>query len=184
MTFAKRELSTCHAAYFARFAIFMGTVLTFIGGLVRCISSFPGLGEHIDKEIQYWLCLLGQALVGMGNPMAVSVPTKISQHWFKESQRTFATIALAMSLPLGIVLGQGITPLYVKYKADVPTMNWIWFIPAAVTLGIFLLGVRTSKPPTPPSKSSEVDQESIPYLKRLALSNISCAALPNFPCAE
>ena len=51
---------------------------------------------------------MGQALTGMGNPMAVSVPTKVSQHWFRESQRTFATIILAMSLPLGIVLGQGI----------------------------------------------------------------------------
>jgi hypothetical protein len=38
----------------------------------------------------------------------------VSQHWFPESQRTVATIALAMSLPLGIVLGQGFTPLFVK----------------------------------------------------------------------
>jgi hypothetical protein len=38
----------------------------------------------------------------------------VSQNWFPESQRTLATIALAMSLPLGIVLGQGGTPLFVK----------------------------------------------------------------------
>ena len=54
---------------------------------------------------QYWFVFMGQALIGMGNPMAVSVPTKVSQHWFRESQRTFATIILAMSQPLGIVLG-------------------------------------------------------------------------------
>ena len=53
------------------------------------------------------LVFVGQALTGIGNPMAVSVPTKVSQNWFRESQRTFATICLAMSLPLGIVLGQG-----------------------------------------------------------------------------
>ena len=55
---------------------------------------------------QYWFVFIGQALIGMGNPMAVSVPTKVSQHWFRESQRTFATIILAMSQPLGIVLGK------------------------------------------------------------------------------
>ena len=45
-------------------------------------------------------------------------------------------------------------------------MNYIWFVPAALTLLMFIFGVRTSKPPTPPNKSAEVDQESIPYFKR------------------
>ena len=80
-----------------RTAIFLGTILTFVGGLVRALGSI----ESIDKNTQFWLSFLGQAFTGMGNPMAVSVPTKVSQHWFKESQRTFATISLAMSLPLG-----------------------------------------------------------------------------------
>ena len=126
----------------------------------------------------------------MGNPMAVSVPTKVSQHWFvyifcqlfvyiylftysvclhlrfSEGQRTFATIALAMSLPLGIVLGQGLTPLFVDEPKDIKMMNIIWFIPAALTQIMFLFTVRTSKPPTPPNKSAEVDQESIPYITR------------------
>ena len=128
----------------------------------------------------------------MGNPMAVSVPTKVSQHWFvknllsavylytyyifvysiclhfrfSEGQRTFATIVLAMSLPLGIVLGQGLTPLFVDQPKDIKMMNIIWFIPAALTQIMFLFCVRTSKPPTPPNKSAEVDQESIPYITR------------------
>ena len=80
--------------------------------------------------LMYRNYVTGQSLTGIGNPMAVSVPTKVSQHWFRESQRTFATIVLAMSLPLGIVLGQGVTPLFVKEGDDVITMNWVWFIPA------------------------------------------------------
>ena len=134
--------------------------------MIRGISSFPGIGEHIDFDAQYWMCFVGQALTGAGNPMAVSVPTKVSQHWFRESQRTFATIVLAMSLPLGIVLGQGITPLFVKHQDDIPTMNWVWFIPALLTQVLFVFAVRTSKPPTPPSKSAQYDQEGIPYLTR------------------
>ena len=96
------------------------------------------------------MVFVGQALTGMGNPMAVSVPTKVSQHWFKEGQRTFATIMLAMSLPLGIVLGQGVTPLFVKKAEDVITMNWVWWIPSILTLILCIFGVTRSKPPTPP----------------------------------
>ena len=47
-------------------------------GLVRALGSI----ESIEKNTQFWISLVGQALTGMGNPMAVSVPTKVSQHWF------------------------------------------------------------------------------------------------------
>ena len=65
----------------------------------------------------------------MGNPLAVSLPTKVShqdcgvlkspfflqvsQNWFPVSERLLATGVLAMSLPLGIVCGQGISPQFV-----------------------------------------------------------------------
>ena len=134
----------------------MGSFWTFLGGFIRALSSFPGIGDQIDVEAQYWMSFVGQALTGMGNPVAVSVPTKVSQHWFKESERTFATIALAMSLPLGIVCGQGLTPVFVKEAENVPTMNWVWFIPAALTMILCIFAVRSNKPPTPPSRSAEI----------------------------
>ena len=152
-----------------RSALFLGSFWTFLGGLIRALSSFPGIGEHIDVEAQYWICFVGQALTGMGNPVAVSVPTKVSQHWFKERERTFATIALAMSLPLGIVFGQGISPLFVKEPEDIRTMNWVWFIPAALTIVLWGFAVRSSKPPTPPSRSAEMEQERLPYMTRMKL---------------
>ena len=56
-----------------RMAIFIGTFLTFMGGLVRTIGSIQSIE---DKNTQYWMSFVGQSLTGMGNPMAVSVPTK------------------------------------------------------------------------------------------------------------
>ena len=38
---------------------------------------------------------------------------KVSQNWFPVSERLLATGVLAMSLPLGIVCGQGISPQFV-----------------------------------------------------------------------
>jgi hypothetical protein len=59
-------------------------------------------------------------MTGLACPFISGVPTKISQHWFPDSQvphlsyssqsallqRTMATSLLGMSYPLGIVLGQ------------------------------------------------------------------------------
>lgn len=147
-----------------RLAVHIGAILTALGGLMRAISSFPG--TDIDLKTQYWMVFIGQALTGLGNPMAVSVPTKVSQHWFGESQRTFATIFLAMSLPLGIVLGQGVTPTFVKEASDVATMNWVWSIPALLTLILCILLVRSSKPPSPPSPSAD-QVDNMPYIKKM-----------------
>ena len=49
---------------------------------MRVNSMFPPLRtlgniQSIeDKNTQYWMSFVGQSLTGMGNPMAVSVPTK------------------------------------------------------------------------------------------------------------
>ena len=108
------------------------------------------------QTLQFVLSVTGQALTGMGNPLAVSVPTKVSQSWFPESERLLATGVLAMSLPLGIVLGQLGSPLMVKCPDDIPLMNIIWLIPSKITMVFCIAFIRTSYPPTPPSKSAEL----------------------------
>ena len=40
-------------------AVYAGVLLTFSGGLVRAISSFPGIGDHIDRDVQYWMAFAG-----------------------------------------------------------------------------------------------------------------------------
>ena len=57
--------------------ILLGCSLTFLGGLVRAISTMPGLTNSMSQDTQFWLSVVGQALTGMGNPLAVSVPTKV-----------------------------------------------------------------------------------------------------------
>ena len=66
-----------------------------------------------------------------------------------------ATTLLGLSYPLGIVLGQGVTPALVQHPSDIPFMNIGFFVPAMLgtILGIFL--VKNNLPPTPPSASEE-----------------------------
>jgi len=133
----------------------IGAYLTGIGGLLCCLSTFPGLNQNIPKYTQYWMATVGQGITGVACPFISGVPTKISQHWFPDRQRTMATTLLGMSYPLGIVLGQGVTPALVQHPSDIPYMNIAFFVPALLgtILGIFL--VKQNLPPTPPSASEE-----------------------------
>lgn len=99
--------------------------------------------------------------------------TQVSQHWFLEKELILATGILAMSLPIGIVFGFGLTPLFVQDSEDIPLMNCVFFVPAAVSLIFSVLGMRSSKPKTPPSQSAALQQEDIPYIKRYFLFKIN-----------
>ncbi|XP_023348071.1 major facilitator superfamily domain-containing protein 7-b [Eurytemora carolleeae] len=140
--------------------IYAGSVLTLLGGGVRALSTLPGLNTYISLNWQYYLSLAGQALTGMGNPFAVSLPTKVSQNWFGEKERIVATGVLAMSLPLGIVLGQGCSPIFVRTASDVPVMNLVWFGPAVLTQILVVFAVTSSNPPTPACLSSKLALEA------------------------
>jgi len=134
----------------------IGAWLTGIGGLLCCVSTLPGLAPHLPKYVQYWMAVVGQGTTGLACPFISGVPTKVSQHWFPDSQRTMATSLLGMSYPLGIVVGQGLTPIMVQQPHHIPYMNIAFFIPAFVgtLFGIFL--VKEALPPSPPSASEEM----------------------------
>ena len=92
-----------------------------------------------------------------------------------------ATAVIGLSQPIGIVLGQGITPLFVREPQDVPLLNIVWFIPAAVGLILALFTIKSSLPPTPPSRRASLVteyglQECSSYFKTLK------ALLTNLPC--
>ena len=105
------------------------------------------------------MSVIGQACAGVANCFAVSVPTMVSQNWFPESERLVATGILSLSMPLGMVFGQGITPAFVKCRGDVPLMNIVWFIPAVITFLTCVVSINSNHPPTPPSRSAQLARE-------------------------
>ena len=143
-----------------RTGIRIGAYLTGIGGLLCCLSTLPGLSDHFSKYTQYWMAVIGQGITGVACPFISGVPTKVSQHWFPDSQRTMATSILGMSYPLGIVLGQGVTPALVQHPHSIPYMNIAFFVPALVGTVLGLLLVKTNLPPTPPSASEEQQRQT------------------------
>ena len=77
-----------------------------------------------------------------------------------------ATTILAMSSPVGVMLASLITPLLVQEdQNNIPIQNWVYSIPSTITMIMFILFVRTSVPPTPPSKSAGENVLKRPYLQ-------------------
>ena len=95
-----------------------------------------------------------QAMTGVACPFISCIPTKVSQQWFGEEQRTLATILVGMSTSMGLVLGSAVTPLIVTSPERVPIMNIVWFVPAALGALLTMWKVTRNRPPTPPSLSA------------------------------
>jgi len=150
-----------------KYGIKIGAYLTGFGGLLCCLSTFPGLADSVPKYYQYWMAVIGQGATGFACPFISGVPTKISQHWFPDSQRTMATTLLGMSYPMGIVLGQGITPILIQEPSDIPYMNIMFFIPAAIGTLLGIMMVKNNMPPTPPSASEEQREEEENLTKKM-----------------
>ena len=136
------------------------------------LSSFPLWSDKLEMKVQYWLAFVAQSLNGIANTMAISLATKVSQHWFSGAQQILATIILTMASPVGIMIGMSLTPVIVNTPADIPTMNWIWSIPSFITMIMNIIFIRSSYPPTPPSRSAEVGHDSLPFIYSIKGFNI------------
>ena len=57
---------------------------------------------------------------------------KVSQHWFREKERLWATTIMLLANNIGGIIGLGLTPIIVPTAQKVPLMNILWFIPSAI----------------------------------------------------
>ena len=75
-----------------------------------------------------------------------------------------------MSSPVGVMLASLVTPVIVQEKPEnIPIQNWVYSIPSTITMLMFIFFVRSSVPPTPPSKSAAENTSKLPYLQRYVL---------------
>ena len=94
-------------------------------------------------------------------------PFEVSQNWFSGAELTLVTVLLAFSPVLGTMVAQAATPSLVPTADDIPTMHWVWSILSTVAMVMFIAFVRTSVPPTPPSRSADMaSQRKLSYLNR------------------
>ena len=73
--------------------------------------------------------------------------------WFGVDERATANMLASVSSPIGTALASVVSPLLAHHASDIPTMHWVFAIPALAAYVLTLLFVR-DKPPTPPSISA------------------------------
>ncbi|KAF3128608.1 hypothetical protein TWF594_011514 [Orbilia oligospora] len=143
-----RHLGVRTALLFAAGFSITGVWLRFIGA--RVSSSHGG---------HFPVVMVGQILIGFGQPFVLSAPAYYSDLWFTSKQRITANALISLSNPLGAALGQLIDPFLVSRPGDIPSMLlYIAIITTAVTAPVFFV---QGKPPTPPCPSSA--QEKLPF---------------------
>ncbi|KAK6342582.1 hypothetical protein TWF718_007981 [Orbilia javanica] len=143
-----RHLGVRAALLFAAGFSITGVWLRFIGARVGSSN-----GGHFP------VVMVGQILIGFGQPFVLSAPAYYSDLWFTSTQRITANALISLSNPLGAALGQLIDPFLVSRPEDIPNMLlYIAIITTAVTIPVFFV---QGKPPTPPCPSSA--QEKLPF---------------------
>ncbi|KAF3278729.1 hypothetical protein TWF970_004287 [Orbilia oligospora] len=143
-----RHLGVRAALLFAAGFSITGVWLRFIGARVG--SSHGG---------HFPVVMVGQILIGFGQPFVLSAPAYYSDLWFTSKQRITANALISLSNPLGAALGQLIDPFLVSRPGDIPNMLlYIAIITTVVTAPVFFV---QGKPPTPPCPSSA--QEKLPF---------------------
>ena len=118
-------------------------------GVGAIIAGIFGLLRFFAFE-DYFLVLLFQIGIGIGQPFILNAVTKLSANWFPDDERTTATGIALISQFLGIALGMFLTPILVSGD-DLLPMLLIYGIISLITVILFVVFVK-DKPPTPPSR--------------------------------
>ncbi len=141
--------------------------LTLTGGLLRMLATLPGLNDQLDEDVQYLVSLVAQLVIGVANPLAFCLPTKVAVDWFPESEAPRASGAITMSFVLGMALSTGLSPILFSDEDLIPWMNVAYFFPCLAAFLCSVLLVKSDRPPTPPTHSAFVEARTHPpYLKK------------------
>ncbi|XP_038070811.1 solute carrier family 49 member A3-like isoform X2 [Patiria miniata] len=139
-----------------RTGMLIGSWTNLLGIILRYLSTLPAVPE--DGRFAVVMC--GQGLAAFAQPFLLFAPTKLAAVWFPENQRAIANTLGSMANPLGILVSFLVSSAIVSKPSDLPTMLWVYIIPAAVACAMCTLGVHRSTPPTPPTASAAGDHES------------------------
>ncbi|KAF3315255.1 hypothetical protein TWF173_004134 [Orbilia oligospora] len=127
-----RHLGVRAALLFAAGFSITGVWLRFIGARVG--SSHGG---------HFPVVMVGQILIGFGQPFVLSAPAYYSDLWFTSKQRITANALISLSNPLGAALGQLIDPFLVSRPGSAfpkilqSVEFWLIFIMFSILVGFF-----------------------------------------------
>jgi len=171
--------------YKLRDTLILGGAFTVAGCLVRLIAAL--LRDALGGRGTYALFFIGQALIGMGQPILVNLATAMSSTWFPLEERDRATTIATVFNPLGNAVGQILPPMIVfngsngddddstDYR-DIKGMNMLMIVEFFLALVPLLMAIAFFKaqPDVPPS-FSEANRDNALHAEVGALGSLGPA---------
>ncbi|KAI1699378.1 major facilitator superfamily domain-containing protein 7-a [Ditylenchus destructor] len=128
---------------------------------------------QIPPEYRLRILYTGQTVAATSQPFFLCLSPKVAEYWFSDNQRALANALSFIANPFGVVVGSVAPAIFVTKNPTSVDSNEIFLLNSSLlvlaTLVVLMsFGVRTSRPPTPPSASS--DCEHVPeFFEGLAI---------------
>ncbi|MBD3195285.1 MAG: MFS transporter [Candidatus Lokiarchaeota archaeon] len=123
-----------------------------IGALIMGVFGFLRFLAGRD----FFLALIFQLLIAIGQPFLLNSVTKLSANWFPETEKTTATGISLLSTYIGVALGSVLSPLLITGN-DLTPMLLTFGILSLVSAFLFVVFAK-DRPPTPPT-STEIEEK-------------------------
>ena len=131
-----------------KFGVSIGVIFTGAFALFRLINPNS-----------YYILLISQIGISIGQPFVLNGITKLSLTWFPKKEEATAVGLGSLSLFLGMIIGLGATPLLVE-SLGFKSMLLIYGIMGAISIPIFYILTKTK----PSYAQSEIGTEEISYI--------------------
>ncbi|EPS96236.1 hypothetical protein FOMPIDRAFT_58415 [Fomitopsis schrenkii] len=122
----------------------LGAIIFVASGWIR----YAGTAHGIGRGGAYALIIIGQILSGVAQPIFQVLIPGYSEKWFNLRQRTTATMLMSISNPIGVAIGQLISPLVGPPNQGLLVLAIIYSASAPCVLLV------QDAPPTPPTRAA------------------------------
>ncbi|KAK9485692.1 major facilitator superfamily domain-containing protein [Lipomyces starkeyi] len=148
----------------AKTSMLISAILLIIGNWIRVAGAKCNGGKG-----SFGVLMLGQIIIGFGQPFALNAPSYFSDMWFTSNSRISANALASLSNPLGGAIGQLVSPILVTKPNEFPDMIlYVAIIGTVVCLPTLFVPGR---PPLPPCPSSATPKFAFNKSVKLLLYN-------------
>lgn len=135
--------------------VFIGGGLTIIGLWIRNLNTYS-----------FYYIFAGQLLGAIGQPFLLNAPQKLSAVWYPPKERALSTTIASVANPVGVGIGFLLAQNFVDDNATgvdgLNQVNDLMFFTALIGSVLILPSafLFRKKPPTPPSRTADIDKYS------------------------
>lgn len=140
--------------YGLKVSLYLGAMFNLSGAVLRYLSTLdPVVCSNVFDKSGFMVAIIGQFLTACAQPFLLYAPTLLAAVWFPPNQRAICTNFASVANPIGIAIAQLVSPYVVSSSNRLPTLLWIYAIPAGITAAATIVAYWWKEPPVPPALS-------------------------------